>query len=213
MRIGVVADTHVGEHLPALPPQVPQALAGVDLVLHAGDLTDPAVLRDLRAIAPVVAVRGNHDEAAGLRALPRSVLVRAAGARIGLTHGSRSRWAELPAALLSLAAGAPLLLGFERAMRRRFGAVDCVVFGHLHLPVHRVVDGVLMFSPGAVYVPELDPGYDWRGLRARGFRRFRRRLPPEARRPSVGLLEVGPGGVRASVIPLAGPIRAVRRAP
>lgn len=98
-------------------------------------------------------------------------------------------------------------------MRRRSGAVDCVVFGHLHLPVHRAVGGVLMFSTGAVHVPELDPGYDSRGLRSGGFRRFRRRLPPHARGPSVGPLEVGPGGVRAPVIPLAGPIREERRAP
>lgn len=209
IRIGVVTDTHVGEHLPVLPPEVLEALAGVDLVLHAGDLTEMGVLDDLAALgAPVVGVRGNHDERAGLWDLPRDVLVRAGGARIGLTHGHRAGSVELPAAAVSLATGGPRLLGFHGAMRRRFGAVDCVVTGHLHMPVHAVVRGTLIFSPGAVYVPEHDPGADWAGLRGRGYLRFRRRLPEEARTPAVGVLEVGPRGVTAERIPLRRPIMA-----
>jgi hypothetical protein len=78
------------------------------------------------------------------------------------------------------------------------------------MPIHRLVDGVLLFSPGAVFVPELDPGYAWSSLRARGYRRFRDRLPPAARAPGVGLIEAGPGGVSARVVPLTRPIREVR---
>lgn len=210
LRVGVVADTHVGEHLPALPAEVMEALAGVDLILHAGDLTDLAVLDELERLAPVVAVRGNHDEEARLD-LPRDVLVRAGGARIGLTHGHRTAAIELPAAALSLVSGRPRLMRFEASMRRRFGAVDCVVTGHLHMPVHRVVDGVLVFSPGAVYVPEQDPGFDWSGVRSRAFRHFRERLPDDARVPAVGVLEIGPGGITAERIPLRRPILAAVR--
>ena len=92
--------------------------------------------------------------------------------------------------------------------RRRFGAVDCVVTGHLHMPIHTVVRGTLVFSPGAVYVPEHDPGFDWSGARGRGYRRFRERLPEDARVPAVGVLEVGPHGVTAERIPLRRPITA-----
>lgn len=207
MRIGVVADTHVGEHLSVVPDGVAEALAGVDLILHAGDLNTRAVLDDLGRIAPVVAVRGNHDT--GLRDLPRDVVVRVGGRRIGLTHGARTAAIELPAAALSLASGRPVLLGFSGGMRRRFGDVDCIVTGHLHMPIHRVLGGVLHFSPGAVYVPEIDPRYDWSGWRGRGYRRFRRGLPPGARIPSVGILEVGPGGVRASTIPVRCPVAVI----
>lgn len=211
MRIGVVADTHVGEHLPSLPGEVCEALVGVDLILHAGDLTDTAVLEDLGRVAPVVAVRGNHDERAGIRGLPRDLLVRVGGVRIGLTHGHRIDAVELPAAVLSLVAGRPCLLGFGTAMRRRFAAVDCVVTGHLHLPIHRMVGGALLFSPGAVYLPERDPGYDWTGVRARGYRRFRESLPPEARVPGVGIIEIA-GGRLASArrVPLERAILPVR---
>lgn len=204
MRIGVVADTHVGEHLRAVPDEVVDVLRGVDLILHAGDLNTRAVIRVLERIAPVVAVRGNHD--AGLRDLPRDVVVRVGDRRIGLTHGSRTVAVELPAAALSLATGRPVLLGFSRAMRARFGEVDCVVTGHLHMPFHRVVDGVLHFSPGAVYVPEVDPGYCRETWRSRGYLRFRRGLSPAARVPAVGLMDVGPDGVRARTVPLRRPV-------
>ena len=208
MRIGVVADTHVGEHLPVLPPEVAEVLDGVDLILHAGDLTDAVVLEELGRIAPVVAVRGNHDDEAGIGGLPRDAVVEAGGRRIGLTHGARTKAVELPAAALSLLTARTVLLGFEGAMRRRFGDVDCVVVGHLHMPIHRMVDGALLFSPGAVFVPELDPGYSWSSLPARGYRRFRDRLPPAARLPGVGLIEAGPSGLTARVVPLTRPIRA-----
>lgn len=203
VRIGVVADTHVGEHLPGLPPSVATALEGVDLVLHAGDLTVPGVLDDLRAIAPVVAVRGNHDARAAMDGLPRAVAVRVGDARIGLTHGDRAARIELPAAVLSLLARRPVLLGFHRDMARRFRGADCVVVGHLHMPVHRRVGRTLVFSPGAVFVPERKPGYDWSGPRGAAYRAFRRSLPAEAREPAVGILEVAPGGgVTARRVPL-----------
>ena len=199
-RIGVVADSHVGESLPVLPDAVAERLAGVDLVLHAGDITDTAVLRRLARIAPVVAVQGDHDREAGI-VLPEARVVTAGGRRIGLTHGRRSRPVEVAAGMASFATGGLRLLGFHRAMRARFGAVDCVVHGHLHLPMCSVVDGVLFFSPGAVYVPEGDPGYG-SGPGARAHLRFRRRQGDEAREPAVGLLEAGPGGIVAWVLPL-----------
>ena len=157
-------------------------------------------------------MRGNHDERARLEGLPRDVLVRVGGARIGLTHGHRTAAIELPAGR-PVAGQRPAAAAAtsSRAVRRRFGAVDCVVTGHLHMPVHRVVDGVLVFSPGAVYVPEQDPGFDWGGVRSRAFRHFRARLPDDARVPAVGVLEIGPAGITAERIPLRRPIHAAVR--
>jgi len=208
VRIGVVADTHVGELLPELPGEVCEALAGVDLILHAGDIVDPSVLDILRAVAPVVAVRGNHDRRRGHRDLPQDVLVRVGGLRIGLTHGHRRAAVELSTILAGLVAGRPCRLGFERTMRRRFPGADCVVVGHLHEPIHQHVRGVLLFSPGPVFSADHDPEFDWRDPRAMAYRRYRRGLPSEARWPAVGLIEAGPGVLRARVIPLLRPIRA-----
>jgi putative phosphoesterase len=203
----VITDTHVGEHLPALPEEVLELFAGVDLILHAGDLTDPVVLRELGRVAPVLAVRGNHDDEGRLRGLPRDLVVSVAGVRIGLTHGTRPNRAELPAALLSLVAGRPVLLGFARAALRRVGSVDVLVTGHVHVPIDERVRGVRHFSPGAVYVPEMDISYDWSGPRGRAYRRVRSGLPEAARRSAVGLIEISGGEIATRSLRLRRPLR------
>lgn len=77
-----------------------------------------------------------------------------------------------------------------------------MVHGHLHIPLCSISGGVLFFSPGAVYVPEGDPGYGT-GPRGRVHLAFRRKQEPELREPAVGLLEVDPERIVASVLPLA----------
>ena len=201
-RLGVVADTHVGEWVAELSDAVLQALAGVDLILHAGDITDLAVLDRLATVAPVVAVQGDHDRAAGI-ALARSRVVEVAGYRIGLTHGRRARRIELACGLASVVLGRAVLPGFHRALRRRFGAVDAIVFGHLHLPCVRWIDGVLFFSPGAVHNAESAPGFAAGGVAARAYLRFRRSLPPEDAAPAVGIIEATPEGLVPRIVPLA----------
>jgi Mn2+/Fe2+ NRAMP family transporter len=70
----------------------------VDLILHAGDITGPGAIAALERIAPVQAVRGDHDR--GLTSLPLSREVMVEGRRIVLVHGNRSRWVEEPQTLL-----------------------------------------------------------------------------------------------------------------
>ena len=62
-RVGVISDTHI-PHFPALPEAVWQHFAGVELIIHAGDLSILSVISELETIAPVVAVQGNveHEE-------------------------------------------------------------------------------------------------------------------------------------------------------
>lgn len=62
--IGVISDTHG-----LLRPEAVSALSGVELILHAGDIHNPFVLSELEAVAPVIAVRGNHDRGNWARAL------------------------------------------------------------------------------------------------------------------------------------------------
>jgi putative phosphoesterase len=201
-RIGVVADTHVGEWIAELPGAVLEALAGVDVILHAGDITDLSVLERLAAVAPVVAVQGDHDRAAGI-VLPRARVVEVAGYRIGLTHGRRARAIELVSALASLVLGRVVLTGFHRALRRRFRDVDAIVFGHLHLPISYWDRGILYFSPGAVHNAERAPGFAAGGVSARAYLRFRRSLAPDRAVPAIGIIEAGPEGLVARVVPVA----------
>ena len=96
-RIGVVADTHCPEFNDRLPDRLLEVLEGVDLILHAGDVTGRQTLDALQRIAPVEAVSGDHD--AGLGLPPRRELT-IEGRRIALVHGNRSRWLEEPQTLL-----------------------------------------------------------------------------------------------------------------
>lgn len=208
-RIGVVADTHVGEYLDRLPPSLFEALAGCDLVLHAGDISRPWVLDELAAIAPVVAVRGDHDRLDGME-LPRSTVVTVDGVRIGLIHGRRAFLLDMAVIVAHVVAGRRLRwrAGLHRSLVRRVGPVDCVVYGHWHEPATDRVDGVLVFSPGAVcpwgsLEGGRPPGRGFQGVADRWVRRYRRQLGAAAMRPSVGILEVGADGVATSLIPLA----------
>ena len=74
-RIGVISDTHG-----LLRPEALNALAGVDRIVHAGDIGAPEVLAQLATLAPLDAVRGNNDRAAWARRLPQAAVLELGGA-------------------------------------------------------------------------------------------------------------------------------------
>ena len=129
-RIGVLSDTHLPGPSPELQRQVEQCFAGIDLILHAGDLTDLAVLDVFRG-REVHAVHGNMCQAAARNALPARREIRVGGFTIGLVHG--------------------LGLGYDFADRLpdEFPEADCIVFGHTHRPVCHRVGHILLLNPGS----------------------------------------------------------------
>ena len=124
MRIGVISDTH--NHL---DPRIPHLFAGVDHILHAGDIGLPAILLQLEQIAPVTAVQGNTDEA-GFH-YRQAEVVEVAGRKFLVQHIVNPH---------SLADAIKARLARERP--------DVVVFGHTHKPFRQTIDGVLFFNPG-----------------------------------------------------------------
>lgn len=130
MRVGVIADTHIPARAKAIPEAVLAAFAGVDLILHAGDLVDVAVLDTLRALAPTYAVAGNNDPPGAGLPLTRELSL--AGYRIGLTHGH-------------VGTGKSTV---ERAVSH-FPGLDCVVFGHSHIAYSAWHGITLAFNPGS----------------------------------------------------------------
>ena len=209
MIIGVIADTHVGEFLDELPQGALDALAGSDLILHAGDLSDGSVIRTLERIAPVIAVRGDHDLPSAPH-LPRRAVVQVGRHRIGLIHGKRQRTDALVVAGHA-AVGRRIAwdAGRARAMARAFDHVDAVVFGHWHEAIITRVDGVLVMNPGAVCPwGSLEGGRAPRagaaGVADRMVRRYRRQLGADAMTPSVGRLVVTHAGMTARIIPVPG---------
>src|SRR5260370_21823571 len=151
MLVGVVADTHCPEFMDRLPDRLFEVLKGVQLILHAGDINAASTLDALARIAPVEAVRGDHDRA--LDSLPTTRELTVEGKRIVVVHGNRSRWVEEPHTLLwtlSLGYFRPHR-GLPRRLRRLFPDADVIVFGHTHRAHMRRVDGVLLFNPGGVH--------------------------------------------------------------
>lgn len=131
MLLGVVSDTHGFVH-----PELAEALAGVDLILHAGDVGTPEVLDALEAVAPVRAVYGNIDGPPVRHRAPEHQRFTVQGLRVWMTHigGHPGRWAK----------GIGPVLQQERP--------DVFVCGHSHiLRIERVrsLGGMLFLNPGA----------------------------------------------------------------
>ena len=175
-RVGVVSDTHVPEFQANLHEALFSRLRGVDLILHAGDISEPSTLDALATIAPVTAVRGNHDNFD----LPLQRVVECGGLKIGLIHGHRGRLREFPGVAWNeaLAGRAFWWNGVKDHVLSSFAhePVHAIVFGHIHRPLieQRMLGGEgwcqtlsgrrislgrsepsngpsLLFNPGATY--------------------------------------------------------------
>ena len=81
ITVGVISDTHG-----LLRPEAIDALKGSQLIIHAGDVGDPAIIDQLRGIAPVFAVRGNIDKGDWATRLPMTELVEASGCLFYVLH-------------------------------------------------------------------------------------------------------------------------------
>ena len=154
MRIGLISDTHSAGSGRDLPDRVLEALAGVDLILHCGDLECLGVLDYLETMAPVLAVRGYEDpREAGDRLADATRVVRAGGAAIGMIHDIQ--WPGPKIA--TTGDGTGLVLPEGRAaeiLTAKFGQpVDAVIFGDTHEEMVCRWDGVLMINPGSPTYP------------------------------------------------------------
>ena len=119
--IGVISDTHG-----LLRPEAVEAMRGVDLILHAGDVGSREVLDALNGIAPVVAVRGNNDKGAWAEELPHSEVAEVGAVYIYMIHDVKE---------IDLN---PAAAGFQ-----------VVVSGHSHQPSVEERKGVLYVNPGS----------------------------------------------------------------
>jgi putative phosphoesterase len=120
-RVGLIADTHG-----LLRAEAVEALRGSDLIVHAGDVGDPAILEALGRLAPVRAVRGNNDRGAWAAALPETDRVDVGGIALYVLHD----------------------IG-ELAIDPGTSGCRVVVAGHSHRPAHAVREGVHFVNPGS----------------------------------------------------------------
>jgi putative phosphoesterase len=123
--VGVIADTH-GK----LSPSAVQALKGVELIIHAGDIDSNAVLDQLKRIAPVKVVRGNMDRGTGLPHLPTREVVEVGEAQLYILHNLEDLDIN------------PEAMG-----------IDAVIYGHSHQPENKYRGEVLFLNPGSASSP------------------------------------------------------------
>src|SRR2546428_4615818 len=119
--VGVISDTHG-----LLRPEALTALAGVDVIVHAGDIGSAAVLDALRAIAPVIAVRGNNDRGAWAASIPETVTTKVGPVRLHVVHD------------VNTLRGDPADRG-----------IDVVIAGHSHRPRVERRGRWLLLNPGS----------------------------------------------------------------
>jgi len=119
--IGVISDTHG-----LVRPEVLPVFAGAALIIHAGDIGTSEVLKELRSIAPVIAVRGNNDKDAWASAIPETKVIQFGNVSIYVLHDLKE---------IDLSPGAA---GYQ-----------VVVSGHSHRPLIDRREGVLYVNPGS----------------------------------------------------------------
>jgi putative phosphoesterase len=119
-RIGIISDTHG-----LLRPEAERRLAGVDHIVHAGDIGRPEIIDALRRIAPVTAIRGNVDSGGWARAYDETKAMCLAGKSIYVLHDLKTLEKEA-----------------------RIG-IDVIVSGHSHVPNIQSINGILFLNPGS----------------------------------------------------------------
>jgi len=121
LRVGLISDTHG-----LLRQEAVDFLRGSDFIVHAGDICEPGILEELRALAPVTAVRGNND---------------------------RGAWAERLREVEFLQVGDVLLYAIHDLSQLNIdltaSGVDVVVSGHSHKPLVERRNGFLYVNPGS----------------------------------------------------------------
>jgi uncharacterized protein len=120
-RLGLISDTHG-----LLRPEATAFLQGSDFIVHAGDIGNEDVLKQLNAVAPVTAVRGNNDSGAWAQAIPGTEVLQIGKVLLYVLHDL----AELELD--------PVAAGFR-----------VVVSGHSHQPSVEERNGVLYVNPGS----------------------------------------------------------------
>lgn len=132
-RVLLLADTHVPKRARALPDEVWEAVDAADVVVHAGDWVEPALLDELEERSRrLVAVYGNNDGAELRRRLPEVARARIGGLRFGVVHETG------PAT------------GREQRCDAVYDDLDVLVFGHSHIPWDTTTpNGLRLLNPGS----------------------------------------------------------------
>ena len=121
ITVGIISDTHG-----LLRPEALDALKNSDMIVHAGDIGDPEILKKMEKIAPVTAIRGNIDRDPWARKLATTDVLEADGSLIYVLHDLK-----------------------ELDLNPEAAGFAAVIYGHSHIAKQEMKNGVLYFNPGS----------------------------------------------------------------
>ena len=154
----MLADTHVSDRVPALTPQLLDAIRGAapEAIFLAGDLSKPEVMTTLAQVAPVYAVQGNQDWLRGYR-LPKELWFEVNGLCVVLTHGHVNMALYTLNYLRLLLTGQKMSIrSIEQRLAKRYPQANLVIYGHTHFQVYHQLGQQWFLNPGAAYPHKLN---------------------------------------------------------
>jgi uncharacterized protein len=133
MKIVVLSDTHIPKKAKGFPSRLVNDLQSADLIIHAGDWQTIEVYKKLCQFGKVVGVTGNVDSPELGKRLNNREIIEIEEFKIGIVHGHGTGKTT------------------EKRARGAFveGEVDCIIFGHSHIPLLKEEDGLVLFNPGS----------------------------------------------------------------
>lgn len=133
MKIVVISDTHMPRKSKSLPDKLLADLQDCDYIIHAGDWQTVELYNELKQFGPVIGVTGNVDGPELKSLLKTKDILQVGNFHIGVVHGHGSGKTTEKRAIETFTAD----------------KVDCIVFGHSHIPVNKEVGGIIIFNPGS----------------------------------------------------------------
>jgi uncharacterized protein len=133
MKLVVLSDTHMPKKAKHLPRIMMKDLETADYIIHAGDWQTVEFFHELKQYAQVIGVTGNVDSPELKTLLNKKEILSAGGFKIGVVHGDGTGKTTEKRALDAFL----------------MDEVDCIVYGHSHIPVRKESNGILLFNPGS----------------------------------------------------------------
>jgi putative phosphoesterase len=145
MRLGIVSDTHIPGKARLLPTGFLKDMENVDYILHAGDWNTLDVYEELSQLAPVDGVAGNTDGFEIVSKFGYQKILEFGSKKIGIVHGNGMRGTTVDNAIGAF----------------KDEVVDCIVFGHSHIPLIKMDNGILLLNPGSPTDKRRQPQYSY----------------------------------------------------
>jgi putative phosphoesterase len=145
MILGIISDTHMPGKAQQLPIELLKDMEKVDHILHAGDWNSMELYDQLSQLAPVDGVAGNTDGIDIIRKFGYQKVLEFKSKKIGIVHGHGMRGSTEDNAISAF----------------KDEDVDCIIFGHSHIPLIRTVEGILLLNPGSPTDKRRQPLYSY----------------------------------------------------